>query len=107
MWKVQRAEDSGRVVLRVSGRIVGDNLTELNEVFSAETAKQNFVLDMSEVRLVDQESVEYLARCEANGAELRNCPRYIREWIERDRGTGKCELIPKVPQRTNCDGSSS
>jgi anti-anti-sigma regulatory factor len=87
MWKVQRAEDSGRVVLLVSGRIAGENLMELKEVFTAETENQNFVLDMSEVRLVDQDSVEFLSRCEANGAELRNCPRYIREWIERDRGT--------------------
>jgi anti-anti-sigma regulatory factor len=87
MWKVQRAEDSGRVVLLVSGRIAGENLTELKEVFAAEAENQNFVLDMSEVRLVDQHSVEFLSRCEANGAELRNCPPYIREWIERDRGT--------------------
>ena len=87
MWKVQRAEDSGRVVLQVSGRIAGENLTELKKVFTAETENQNFILDMSEVRLVDQDSVEFLSRCEANGAELRNCPRYIREWIERDRGT--------------------
>jgi anti-anti-sigma regulatory factor len=87
MWKVQRAEDSGRVVLLVSGRIAGENLMELKEVFTAETENQNFVLDMSEVRLVDQDSVEFLSRCEANGAGLRNCPRYIREWIERDRGT--------------------
>jgi hypothetical protein len=87
MWKVQRAEDSGRVVLLVSGRIAGENLTELKKVFIAETENQNFILDMSEVRLVDQDSVEFLSRCEANGAELRNCPPYIREWIERDRGT--------------------
>jgi hypothetical protein len=87
MWKVQRAEDSGRVVLLVSGRIVRENLTELNKVFTAETESQHFILDMSEVRLVDQDSVEFLARCEANGAELRNCPRYIRAWIERDRET--------------------
>jgi anti-anti-sigma regulatory factor len=86
MWKVQRAEDSGRVVLQVSGRIAGENLTELKKVFTAETENQNFILDMSEVRLVDQDSVEFLSRCEANGAELRNCPPYIREWIERDRG---------------------
>ena len=87
MWKVQRAEDSGRVVLLVSGRIAGENLTELKKVFTAETENQDFILDMGEVRLVDQDSVEFLSRCEANGAELRNCPRYIREWIERDRGT--------------------
>ena len=93
MWKVQRAEDSGRVVLLVSGRIAGENLTELKKVFIAETENQNFILDMSEVRLVDQDSVEFLSRCEANGTELRNCPPYIREWIERERGTQTNSLL--------------
>jgi anti-anti-sigma regulatory factor len=86
MWKVQRTEDCGQIVLLVSGRIAGDNLIELRKVFTAETKNRNFILDMSEVRLVDQDSIEFLSRCEANGAELRNCPPYIREWIERDRG---------------------
>ena len=40
---------------------------------------------MKEVRLVDQDAIAFLSYCEAGGAELRNCPAYIREWIERDR----------------------
>ncbi|MGB8536214.1 MAG: hypothetical protein WCD57_07365 [Acidobacteriaceae bacterium] len=87
MWKVQRTEDGGLVVLLVSGRIEGENLAELRKVFTAETENQNFVLDMSAVRLVDQDSIDFLSRCEANGAVLRNCPAYIREWIERERET--------------------
>jgi anti-anti-sigma regulatory factor len=87
MWKVQRTEHGGLVVLLVSGRIEGEHLTELRKAFQVETKNQNFILDMSEVRLVDQDSIEFLSRCEANGAELRNCPAYIREWIERDRET--------------------
>jgi hypothetical protein len=87
MWKVESTEDSGLVVLVVSGRIEGENLAELREVFTAKTGNQNFILDMSEVRLVDQDSIDFLSRYEANGAVLRNCPAYIREWIERDRET--------------------
>lgn len=87
MWKVQKTEQGGLVVLLVSGRIEGEHLTELRKAFNVETKNQNFILDMSEVRLVDQDSIEFLSRCEANGAELRNCPAYIREWIERDRET--------------------
>ena len=91
MWKVQRTKDGGVVVLLVSGRIEGENLEELRKVFTAETENQDFILDMSEVRLVDQDSIDFLSRCEANGAVLRNCPAYIREWIERDRETeGSC-----------------
>ncbi len=87
MWKVKRTDDGGLIVLLVSGRIEGEHLAELRKVFTAEAKNQNFILDMSEVRLVDQDSIEFLSRCEANGAELRNCPAYIREWIERDRET--------------------
>lgn len=85
MWKVQKVEHGDLVVLLVSGRIEAEHLAELRKVFNAETKNQNFILDMSAVRLIDQDSVEFLSRCEANGVELRNCPAYIREWIERDR----------------------
>ena len=40
---------------------------------------------LKEVRLVDREAVQFLARCETEGVELDNCPAYIREWIEKER----------------------
>ena len=88
MWKVQRTDDGDLIVLLVSGRIEGEHLTELRNVFSAEAGNQNFILDMKEVRLVDQDTITFLSCCETGGAELRNCPTYIREWIERDRECG-------------------
>jgi hypothetical protein len=87
MWKVQRTDDCGLIVLLVSGRIEGTHLTELGKVFSAEAGTQSFILDMEEVKLVDQDAITFLSGCEARGAELRNGPAYIREWIERDRET--------------------
>ena len=86
MWKVQRTDDGDSIVLLVSGRIEGEHLADLREVFNAEAGNQNFILDMGEVRLVDQDSIAFLSHCETRGAELRNCPAYIREWIERERG---------------------
>jgi hypothetical protein len=86
MWKVQRTDDGDSIVLLVSGRIEGEHLADLREVFTAEAGSQNFILDMGEVRLVDQDSIVFLSHCETRGAELRNCPAYIREWIQRERG---------------------
>jgi anti-anti-sigma regulatory factor len=86
MWKVKRTGDGDVIVLAVSGRIEGEHLAELREVFTAEAGNQTFVLDMGEVRLVDQDSIAFLSHCETKGAELLNCPAYIREWIERERG---------------------
>ena len=41
-------------------------------------------LDLEEVTLVDLDIVQLLARCEAKGVELLNCPPYIREWTSRE-----------------------
>jgi len=74
------------VVFTLSGRIDAEHLEELERVFGLETVDRLLVLDLKDVTLVDRDAVKYLARCEANGVHLENCPPYIREWIERERG---------------------
>ena len=71
------------VVLRISGRIDAEHLSELRACLSRHGP--NLVLDLDEVRLVDVAVVRFLARCEAEGMELHNCSRYIREWMDRER----------------------
>jgi len=43
------------------------------------------VLDLKDIKLVNRDAVKFLAHCEADGARLKNCPAYIREWIARER----------------------
>ena len=81
MWKVKRTESEDRIVLSLSGRLQGQQLNELQKVLASEATDQNLVLDLKDVRLVDQDAVTFLAECEASGASLRNCPAYIRNWI--------------------------
>jgi len=71
------------VVLRISGRIAGEDLDVLR---TALEEGRLVAIDLSEVELVDRDAVKLLGRTEANGIELRNCPAYIREWITRERG---------------------
>jgi anti-anti-sigma regulatory factor len=85
MWKVQRLADKEFVVLTLSGQIEGGQLMELQEVLASECGNQPMVLDLTEVKLVDQDAVTFLSSCEASGTELRNCPAYIREWITKAR----------------------
>jgi len=86
MWKIRKFTDAKRVVLSVSGRIEAEGLLELqNAVSLEETALQKPELDLENLRLVDQQAVIFLACCEASGTRLRNCPSYIREWIEREK----------------------
>ena len=86
MWKITKSRDKKRVVLSVSGRIKAEELLELQKAVAAEEMGNHEVdLDLENVRLVDQQVVTYLACCEAGGTRLRNCPSYIREWIDREK----------------------
>ena len=70
------------VVLRISGRIAGDDMDILRAAIDQERGA--IAMDLGEVSLVDRGAVNLLARSKASGVELRNCPPYIREWIARE-----------------------
>ena len=72
-----------RVILRVSGRIHAESVGMVRDLLERE--KCGVVIDLEEVILVDREAADLLAWSEMNGTELRNCPAYIREWVDRDR----------------------
>jgi hypothetical protein len=88
MLKIQRSAN-GRVVFTLSGRIEAEDVKELGQLLALETAGQQLVLDLRDVTLVNQDAVEFLARCETDGTKLENCPAYIRVWIERVKGRTK------------------
>jgi hypothetical protein len=71
------------VVLRISGRIRGDDMEVLRAAIDQE--RGTVAIDLEEVGLVDRGAVTLLAFSEARGIELRNCPAYIREWVDRER----------------------
>jgi hypothetical protein len=71
------------VVLFVSGYVKGEHVDMLRGVLRQESV--GLAIDLKNVLLVDREAVKLLALSEADGAELRNCPPYIREWVKRER----------------------
>jgi len=75
------------VILRISGRITGQDVDMLRALLEQEG--RTAVIDLKDILLVDREVVKLLALCESNGNELRNCPLYIREWITREREAHK------------------
>jgi hypothetical protein len=85
MLKITR-EAKGEVVFTLSGRMDAENIPELRTLFSAETKDRRIVLDLRDLTLVDQDAVNFLERCEASGLKFENCPAYIREWIDKERG---------------------
>ena len=72
------------MILRISGRITGEDLNVLRASLEQE---RRAVIDLKDILLVDRDVVKLLALCESNGNELRNCPLYIREWITREKET--------------------
>jgi len=82
--KIEIASDGETATLRLSGQIDQDHLdaiaTELRRY------RPRLVFDLAEAMLVDRAVVQFLAAREGEGVELRNCPRYIREWIGRELG---------------------
>jgi hypothetical protein len=87
-FRVQRASRDDGVVLTLSGDMAGAHAAELQALLGAER-DQPLVLDLAEACVIDRAGVLLLARAEADGATLTNCPAYVREWIERERETSE------------------
>jgi hypothetical protein len=81
--RIDRLSVEQGVVLRISGRITGEDLDVLRIALEEGLV---VALDLTEVELADRDAVTLLARTERDGIELRHCPAYIREWVTRERG---------------------
>ena len=77
----------GPGALRVCGKITGQDVNLLRTLLEQE---RNAVdIDLKDVLLIDREAVKLLSLHESKGAQLRNCPPYIREWITREKANQK------------------
>jgi hypothetical protein len=83
MLRIEKNVDKGSTVLRLSGRIQEEHLSQLQtEIEQCAGAPK---LDLKDVQLLDRPSVRFLMRGESRGIQLVNCPLYIQEWILRER----------------------
>ena len=84
--RIEQRADAPRKILRLSGRIRSEDLDALREAIG--NGSEATILQLGDLTLVDAEAVRFLAVCQARGVELDNCPRYIRDWIRREREVG-------------------
>src|SRR5258706_16135429 len=82
--RIERSFEGEYLVYSLCGRIELEELSELQAPLDSVPTSYNIVLDLKDVKLVDRDVVRFLARHEAEGTVLRNCPAYIREWISRE-----------------------
>jgi hypothetical protein len=85
MLRIERSSNGG-VVFSLSGRIETDDVAELQRLLSLELDGRDLAFDLQDVTLVDRDALKFLARWESDGIRLENCPAYIREWIDTERG---------------------
>ncbi len=83
MLRIRRLVDGDFVVSALSGRLDEESLAQLESLIEGEP--QEIVLDLEEVNLVSREAVSFLVQFEERGGGLKNCPPYVREWINRER----------------------
>ena len=81
--RIETASDGETALLRLSGQIDEDHLAALHTEIRRH--RPRLVFDLTEATLVDRSVVRFLAAREGEGIELLNCPRYIREWITKER----------------------
>ena len=93
--KIDSAFDGKTATLRLCGQIEGDHL----DAIQAEIRRflPHLVFNLGEATLVDREVVRFLSEQEIDGVELVECPRYIREWIARERCQERCQELPINP----------
>ena len=84
MLRIRRSSND-QVVFALSGRMVEDDLAELEALISCEASRGRVVLDLKDVTLVGVDAISFLVRCESHGITLENCPAYVREWMTRQR----------------------
>lgn len=81
--RIETTRGGPRVAIRLIGRIRLENVGDLARRIAGEG--HSVVLDLDEVTLVDVAVVRFLEGAERAGIELRNCPPFVREWIDRER----------------------
>jgi anti-anti-sigma regulatory factor len=81
--RIQKSDEDNWMVVTLSGRIQANHLEELESLLRSDS-NHNVALDLKDVKLVDRDAVRFLARIEAEGAKLRNCSAFIRQWISQE-----------------------
>lgn len=77
--------DRNWVTLRISGHLEAEHLVEIQNALADEGMHEDVVLDLSEVTVIAQEAVRFLAHFEIHRIDLHKCPIFIREWIAQER----------------------
>jgi len=83
-YRIHRSATPDAVVFTLSGDMDVEHATRLQELLTVE-ANDRVTLDLRDVTLVHRDAVRFLARAEAAGIRIVDCPDYVRSWIAAER----------------------
>ena len=84
MLRIQRSANR-EVVFTLSGQMDDESITELETLINSEANGRRIVLGLRDLTLANEDAITFLERCEANSITMKNCPAYVREWINAQR----------------------
>lgn len=84
-YRIERSTSGPGVTFCLSGEMDSDHVGELEALMAADSNRL-VSLDLADVTLVNRDAMKFLARVEAAGAVLVNCPEYVRSWIDGEQG---------------------
>lgn len=82
--KISRSPSTSGVVFALSGEMRGDELADLVVLLEGATPG-HVALDLGDVTLVDRQAIDVIRVAVAAGADLVNCPAYIRRWAAAEQ----------------------
>jgi hypothetical protein len=85
--RIRCSASTHRVAFALSGELHGSDIAGLDALLERE-APGGVVLDLAELTLASRDGVDFIRRAVAGGAEVVNCPRYIRRWVIEGRDSG-------------------
>jgi len=84
-YRIHQSTDAGASVFVLSGMLDAEHVTRLQELIV--TTSGRIVLDLKDITLVDRAAVRFLAEVQLAGAEIIDCPEYVRSWIAAESGS--------------------
>ena len=72
-----------RAAIRLIGFVQAEHLAEITD--QLQLCGAGAAIDLDDVTICGVEVVRFLLAQERHGRPLRNCPAYIRAWIDRER----------------------
>ena len=79
-YRIERTVQPDATVFLVSGTMDAAHALQLEALLRHE-GEGRVLVDLQEITLVDRDAIRLLARMEASGLRLLNCPEYVRRSI--------------------------